>query len=211
MGTTTRGLARLCEQFSETRWFPNAVAMLDHFLPHAVSVGSVYGFNGDLAAMALERDIPVVSDKPIASTWPQFHRLQALLKDPRRVIVTEFDFRCRKETMAARQAVAEGLLGEIALAVAQKSYRFGTRPAWYADRRSYSGTLMWIASHGIDAIPFVTGRRYRRVMGAAGNVSHPELGTFEDHVAAVFQMDNGDFGNRARGYSAAGKSGDARR
>jgi len=173
------------------RWYTDALDMFDQFRPHAVSIGSVYGFNSDLAALALERDIPVVSDKPIAANWDQFHRLQTLTRDPRRVIVTEFDFRCRPEFIAARQAVAAGLLGDIALAVAQKSYRFNTRPDWYKDRRSYSGTLMWIASHGVDVIPFTTGHRFRRVTGVQGNLSRPELGSFEDHCVVVFQLDNG--------------------
>ena len=29
------------------RWFPDAAAMIDQFRPHAVSVGTIYGFNGE--------------------------------------------------------------------------------------------------------------------------------------------------------------------
>jgi predicted dehydrogenase len=173
------------------KWYADPIEMMDHFLPHAVSVGSIYGFNSDLVALALERDIPVVTDKPAAATWDQLRRLQSLTKDPRRVIATEFDFRCRREFVAAQSAFADGAIGDIALAVAQKSYRFNTRPAWYADRRSYSGTLMWNASHGIDVIPFITGRRFKKVTGVQGNLSRPNLGSFEDHVVALFQLDNG--------------------
>jgi predicted dehydrogenase len=181
----------LARSIPDAHWYVDPADMLDHFLPHAVNVGAVYGFNGDLAALALERDIPVVCDKPIAATWEQFRRLQSLTADPRRVIATEFDFRCQAEFVAARQAVAEGLIGEVALAVAQKSYRFGTRPAWYRDRGSYPGTLMWVASHGIDIIPFTTGHRYQRVTGVQGNVTRPDYGSMEDHCVAVFQLDNG--------------------
>src|SRR5947209_6827170 len=42
------------------RWYPDARIMIDQFRPHAVSVGSVYGFNGELAAMVLEAGIPCV-------------------------------------------------------------------------------------------------------------------------------------------------------
>ncbi len=179
------------QSLPNTKWYDDPIEMMDHFLPHAVSIGTIYGFNSDLAAQALERDIPVVTDKPAAATWQQFSRLQQLTKDPRRVIATEFDFRCKPEFVAAKSAVADGLIGDLALAVAQKSYRFNTRPAWYADRRSYSGTLMWNASHGIDVIPFATGRRFKKVTGVQGNLSRPGLGTFEDHVVALFQLDNG--------------------
>lgn len=181
----------LARSIPDARWYTDPANMLDHFLPHAVSIGAMYGFNGDLAALALERDIPVVSDKPIAATWEQFHRLRELARDSRRVIATEFDFRCQPAFVAARQAVADGLIGEVALVTAQKSYRFGTRPAWYGDRRSYAGTLLWVASHAIDVIPFTTSRRYRRVTGVQGNVTRPDYGSMEDHCIAAFHLDNG--------------------
>src|SRR5690349_14700555 len=84
------------------RWFPDAAAMIDQLRPNAISIGTVYGFNGDLIAQSLEANIPTVSDKPIAAAWQQFNRLQELTKqDPRRVICTEFDFRCRPDFCAA--------------------------------------------------------------------------------------------------------------
>jgi predicted dehydrogenase len=175
------------------RWYADAREMIDQVRPHAISIGSVYGFNSDLVAMALEAGIPCVTDKPAAATWQQFHRLQELTKsDPTRVVCTEFDFRCRSDFNAAKRAVDEGLIGDVCLAVAQKSYRWGTRPDFYRDRRSYGGTLMWIASHGVDVIPFTTGRRFTTVAGVQGNVTHPEFGDhFEDHIIAMYKLDNG--------------------
>jgi predicted dehydrogenase len=181
----------LARSLPNARWFADPVEMLDRFMPHAVSVGCVYGYTSDLAAMVLQRDIPVVSDKPIASTWQQFARMQEITANTQRVIATEFDMRCRPEFAAAKEAVAAGLVGDVVLAVAQKSYRFRTRPTWYGDRKSYPGTLMWIASHGIDAIPFVTGRRYRKVTSVQGNISRTDYPDFQDHCIAMFQLDNG--------------------
>lgn len=175
-----------------TTWFDNPQKMLSEFAPSAVSVGSIYACNSDWAAAVLERDIPVVSDKPIAASWQQLKRLKELTAGrPQRVIATEFDFRCRADFCAAQAAVAKGAIGEPVLAVAQKSYRFNTRPAWYGERSQYGGTLLWVASHGIDVIPFVTGRRYAAVTGVQGNLSRPNLEQFEDHVVATYRLDNG--------------------
>lgn len=182
----------LARGLPNARWYPDARTMIDQFRPHAISVGAVYGYNSDLIAMALESGIPTVSDKPIAASWEQFNRLTELTRDPRRVICTEFDFRCRPDFVAAKQAVNEGLIGDVCLAVAQKSYRWGKRPDWYKNRRSYTGTLLWIASHGVDVIPFTTGRRFTKVTGVQGNVAHPDFGErFEDHCVAIFKLDNG--------------------
>ena len=156
-----------------------------------VSIGAVYGYNGDVAALALERDIRVVSDKPVAATWEQWHRLRALTDQRSRVLLTEFPFRSQQEFRAARTAVLDGRIGDVVLATAQKSYRFGSRPPWYGNRMDYSGTMLWVASHGIDAVRFCTGQRFRRVIGVQGNLSRPAYGNMEDHCVALFEMEGG--------------------
>lgn len=185
---------RLAGQLPAAAWFDAPQAMLDTFAPDVVSVGAVYGHNADMIALAVQRGIPVVSDKPVAATWAQLDRLESLLRDPARVLITEFDFRSRPCFRAARQAVLDGRIGAPVLAVAQKSYRFGSRPPWYADREAYGGTMLWIAGHGIDAIRFVTDRRMLRVHGQGGNLSRSGLGRFEDHVAAMFELEGGGCG-----------------
>jgi predicted dehydrogenase len=176
------------------RWADDPISLLDQFKPDAVSIGSLYGRNGDFIAQMLERGLPTVSDKPIAATWDQLHRLQGIAAGKRMILLTEFDFRCRPAFRAAQQAIVQGRIGQVILATAQKSYRFGTRPPWYADRGSYGGTLLWIASHAIDATEWVTGRKIRRAIGRQGNLSHPEMGSMEDHLSVLLELDNGATG-----------------
>ena len=176
----------------EVRQYPDAAALLDDYQPDALSVGTVYGHNGDLVAAALQRGVAVVSDKPIATTRRQLDRLRELANG--RVLLTEFDFRARATFRAARQAVREGRIGDAVLATAQKSYRFATRPDWYRDRDLYGGTMLWVASHGIDAIRFVTDRKIIAAVGRAGNVSRPQFGSMEEYVAALFELEGGGTG-----------------
>jgi len=176
-------------------WFDRGTDLLDVFKPDILSVGAVYGYNGDWNCAGLSRNIPTITDKPAAATSEQLARLQSLINEnPRRVLLTEFDFRCRADFRAARLAVERGDVGEVILASAQKSYRFGRRPGWYADRQAYAGTLMWVASHGIDVIEFVTGQRLTRLVGRGGNLSRPTLPAFEDHVALLAELENGGTG-----------------
>ena len=174
----------------DVSWFDDGRDLLDQFRPDVVSVGAVYGDNGEWNAAAMERDIPAVTDKPAAATWGQLDRLRELAT-PGRVLLTEFDFRCRPEFRAAREAVLSGWVGAVALATAQKSYRFGTRPSWYGNRAAYGGTLLWVASHGLDGVEFVAGQRIVRVIGRQGNVSRPAMGTMEDHVAVLGELAGG--------------------
>ena len=178
----------------EVRWFDDARDMLDTARPDVVSIGAVYARNSEWSAAALERDIPVVSDKPVAASWEALHRLRALTAGTQRILLTEFPFRALPEFRAARAAVADGLIGDVVLATAQKSYKFGTRPSWYDDRALYGGTLIWIASHGIDVLRFTTGQPMRPLFGRQGNLSQSDYPTFEDHVLCAFGLEGGGSG-----------------
>jgi len=182
---------RLATSVPRAQWFDDPRQLLDRFRPDFVSVGAIYGYNADSIALALERDIPVVSDKPIAATWRQLGDLKALVQGARRTLLTEFEMRLHPTFRAAGKAVADGLLGEVVLATAQKSYKWGRRPAWYADREAYGGTMLWIASHAIDAIRFTTGKRFVTVWGRQGNLSQPDFAPAEDHAVAVFELEGG--------------------
>lgn len=180
----------------EKRWFDSHTDMLDTFKPDMVNVGVRYGHNGAYIADCLERDIPTCSDKPIASTWAQLQRLRTLTANPAqhpaRILVSEFPYRCKAAFAAARQAIAQGDIGEVVLATAQKSYRFGTRTPWYANRSDYGSTILWVASHAIDYLHFVTGLRYTSVSGLAANISRQaDYGSMEEYTINTFTLENG--------------------
>ncbi|HOF19399.1 MAG TPA: Gfo/Idh/MocA family oxidoreductase, partial [Phycisphaerae bacterium] len=190
-GHDERRARALAQQLGEATWFDDPRRMLEQFRPDVVSVGAVYGYNGDMIALAMERGAAVVSDKPIAATWEQLGRLKQLSARPGATLLTELPLRCLAEFQAAAAAVADGRVGRVVLATAQKSYRFRVRPAWYADRASYGGTMLWVASHGIDAIRFLTGKPFLRVSATQGNVSRAERGSMEEYCIATFDLAGG--------------------
>ena len=174
------------------RWFDDGESALNEYKPDLLSVGAVYGFNGDWNAAGISRDISTVSDKPVAATWEQYRKLEQLLAEkPSRILLTEFSFRTQLEFVAAHELVSSGRIGDVVLVTAQKSYRFGTRPDWYRNRAWYPGTLMWVASHGIDATEFVTGESIVRLTGRQGNKSRPDMGSMEDHVTMLGALSDG--------------------
>jgi len=175
-------------------WYDSAEALLDGFAPDVVSVGTWYAHNGPVALQALRRGVPTVSDKPVAADWDTLEQLEALLGEDGPVLATEFDFRSRATFRAAAKAVADGVIGDVVLATAQKSYRFGTRADFYRRREDYGSTLLWIASHGIDAIGFVTGQTLACTAAQHGNVAKPDYGSMEDHCVAMYQLAGGGAG-----------------
>lgn len=169
--------------------FHDAIAA---FKPDVVSIGSIYAHNGDVAIACLEHGLPVVSDKPIATTWEQLARVEAACKRREATLLTEFNLRSTPAFRAAHEAVQAGEIGTPVLATAQKSYRFGAqRPDFYKRRETYGGTLLWVASHGIDIIWYVTGVNFARVNGHQGNLAKPDYGEMEDHAAVCYELANG--------------------
>ncbi len=172
-------------------WFDDYRSMLDQHQPAVVNVGAVFGFNGPIIEQALQRQIAVISDKPIAATWDQYHALASLCGSRRQHLITEFNLRATAAFGAARRAVTGGHIGTVALATAQKSYRFGKRPAWFGQRESFAGLMLWVASHAIDYVRYCSGLAYRRVVATGGNVGHGDYPQMEDHVAAMFELEGG--------------------
>ncbi|MCC6682765.1 MAG: Gfo/Idh/MocA family oxidoreductase [Phycisphaeraceae bacterium] len=181
---------RLGQMLPDATWFDGPIDMLDRFQPQVVSMGGIYAHNARLSIEALNRGIGVVSDKPVAATWDD-HRALCSAAEGRKLI-TEFDFRGRSGFRAARQAYQQGRIGDVVLINAQKSYRFGNqRPDFYRRRADYGSTLLWVASHAIDAIAFVTGQTFTAVAAHHGNVARRDYLTMEDHCAAMFTLGNG--------------------
>lgn len=181
-----------CRQLGRAEWFSDGRKMLEQFRPDVVNVAGVYGTNARWIVEALRAGIPVVSEKPIATSWEELAAIQAVLAEKGGHLFTEFTFRCLASLRSARQAIQAGRIGEIALITGQKSYRFGkTRPAWYADRSLYGGTILWVASHAIDAAWYCSGLKFREVTGLQGNLSKPAYGSMEDHTASLFRLENG--------------------
>ncbi|MEM7808022.1 MAG: Gfo/Idh/MocA family oxidoreductase [Planctomycetota bacterium] len=173
--------------------------------PDVANVGTVYGRAWAASERLLKLGIPVVSDKPVAATPEQLDRL---LNAGGR-LVTEFDWRADASLQVARQAVRDGRIGDVVLARAQKTYKLGRRPAWYADPELYTSTMLWINSHGIDALRFVCGEM-TPVFARQTNAASPSITPGEDHAVAVYALPNGataiahaDFA-RAAGHDSHG-------
>ncbi|MEM8873600.1 MAG: Gfo/Idh/MocA family oxidoreductase [Planctomycetota bacterium] len=159
---------------------------IERHQPDVVSVGSVYGRAGDYTAAARRLGLPVVTDKPAAATWEQLELLEQLGG----MIVTEFDWRAQPALLAARELVQSGELGQMVLAVAQKTYPLGNRPAFYKERTLYGGTMLWVASHGIDALRFVCGP-LTPISARHGNAGSANIAPAEDHAVATFALADG--------------------
>lgn len=166
----------------------------DELKPEVVNVGGVYAHQGPIVAEAIDRGMKVVSEKPVAASEADLEAVRRAVanRSGEAVLLTEFDLRSKPPFRAAREAVKRGMIGQPVLVTAQKSYRFGgSRPGFYKRREDYGGTLLWVASHGVDIAWFAAGQTFAAVTGAQGNIARPDYQEMEDHVAACFTLANG--------------------
>jgi len=166
--------------------------MLDEVRPDIACVFMRYYRIAEASIEAARRGCHVVCEKPVATDLADLQRVREAVEQSQVRLTTLLAIRFEPLFLAARRAVAEGMIGEPALAFGQKSYKFGSsRPEWYKQRKTYGGTIPWVAIHAIDFVRFVTGLEYTSVAGVQANKAHPDYPECEDCGALLFTLANG--------------------
>ena len=126
--------------------------------PDACVVNTVYGLNQKIALACLNAGIHVYCEKPAAISLEELDELEAVIHSENAPLyfsmLTERFEPC---FYTARKLLDAGAVGEIRMLTAQKSYKLGTRPAFYKERSLYGGTIPWVAIHMIDQILWLSG------------------------------------------------------
>lgn len=193
-GTPGEDLKRIRshEAFSgKTVFYDDWNAMLDQASLDVVAVCRPYPMNAEATIAALERNIHVVSEKPVATTFDALNRVEEARSKSKARLTAMFSMRFEPSFRAARKAVADGLIGQPILATGQKSYKFGTRPDFFRERDTYGGSIPWVAIHAIDYVRWVAGQDYTQVTALHGNAAHPEYPGCEDHGGILYRFANG--------------------
>ena len=159
--------------------------------------------NGERAAAILAcvaRGLNVIAEKPLAITRADYQAVRAAVERSRIALGMLLPMRFAGPYRALKQAVDEGLIGEVAQIGAQKSYKAGDRPAWFLNRATYGSTMLWIGIHMVDLMRWTSGREFTQAAGFASRVGFSELRDMENVTATVFRLDNGGAGTLRMDY-----------
>ncbi|MHC4796686.1 MAG: Gfo/Idh/MocA family protein [Planctomycetota bacterium] len=175
----------------ETRIYEDYRKMLDETKPDIVAVFTPFGQNGQANIEAARRGCHVISEKPLAVNMQELNELRRQ-RDQNNIRVTALlPMRFNPAFAAAHKAVKDGLIGEPILISAQKSYRWGqNRPEYFKYRKTYGGSILWVAIHAIDYIRYVTGLEYANVTARQAVKVHKDYPECEDCGALLFEMKN---------------------
>ena len=135
-------------------------AMLDKCSPDIAVVSPVFGFTGKAIIECAERGIDVFSEKPVASSISELEAVSDAVKKSGIRFCAMHYLRYSPAFYHGAEIVKSGAIGNALMITAQKSYKYGKRPEWYALRELYGGTIPWVGIHAIDWIYHFSGKRF---------------------------------------------------
>jgi len=163
------------------REFDDWRSLLDELAPQldAVSVASPSDSHYEVASSALEAGLDVLVEKPIATSVQDALALGELAQTLGRKLMVGHIERFNPAVAKLRTLVGEGRLGTI--------YRVhGTRIGPSPMRELNSGVALDLATHDLDAMEFVLGRRLTSVFADGGSFNH---GLYEDLLTCLIRFD----------------------
>lgn len=158
-----------------------------------LDMAAVCGPNGGRAQRilaALERNLHVVAEKPLAIEMEELERIERAVERHRVRLSMLLPMRFSPPYLALKQIVDSGEIGQVAQIAAQKSYKLGERAPWFRRRQTYGGTIPWIGIHMVDLMRWTSGREMVEAVSYQSRFAFPDLGEMENVTATLFRLDN---------------------
>jgi predicted dehydrogenase len=135
----------------------------------------------------------VLVDKPVCISFTELEKIEQRLQDTGLKLGCMLEMRDSPQVIGLRNLIRSGVIGEVhAISFGgQHPLLLGSRPAWYFEPGKHGGTINDIAIHAVDALPWITGLSWRRVLAArTWNAFATEYPYFHDAAQMMLAMDN---------------------
>lgn len=166
--------------------------MLEETKPQVAVVSPVFGYTGKFIIACAKRSIDVFAEKPVAGSFEELEAVEKAVCESGIHFSAMHYLRYEPTFYHARKLARDGAIGQIRMITAQKSYKYGTRPSWYADRALFVGTIPWVGMHAFDWLYAFSGKKFLSVNAMhSGNPEQTALCQFrmEDGVMAAVNID----------------------
>lgn len=162
--------------------------LLDAQEPDVAAISCQFGDLSSVSRQALERDIDVFTEKPLATTLADLETLRDAYEESTADLVGMFGIRYDPWFYTAFRRIEDGAIGDVRLLYAQKSYRLGTRPAFYRSRETYGGTIPWVGIHAIDWINWMTDAEFTSVHARHSSRQNRDHGDLETSGVVTLEL-----------------------
>ena len=172
----------------------NFEEMLESVECDAIAIGDYYSRRGSLIIQALSYGKHVICDKPLCTSLDELNEIEKLSKTKNLKVDCMLDRRDSAQFISVRKLIRQDTIGEVhAISFdGQHPLLLGSRPAWYFEPGKHGGTINDIAIHAIDAIPWITGLRIKKVIAArCWNAFASDFPHFNGAGQFMLTMDNG--------------------
>ena len=175
----------------DTRVYADYRDMLASEDMDVVGVCNTDGDRAEAIIAACEAGCHVMPEKPAGRSIEELDAVRAAIEKAGVHTAALLTMRTSPVWRAAKQLVADGVIGEVAQLSGQKSYKLGVRPPWMTKRATFSGAIPFIGIHLVDLMRWISGRDFTEGFACGGNVCRPQIDEMEDNAGAVMRMDNG--------------------
>jgi len=164
--------------------------MLDECRPDIAVINTWFGLSAPPVLAAVQRGIHVFTEKPVCTDMDNLLQIAGALKKTKTELCAMLGLRFDPWFLCMDRAVKDGAIGDIRLITGQKSYRMGSRPAFYSKRELFGGLIPWVAIHAIDWAYCVSGSRFQTVAACHSAKANHGCGDLEMTAACSFTMEN---------------------
>jgi len=172
--------------------FDDYKQMLSQLAPDVAVVGTRLDMIPKVAIDAANAGCHLICEKPIALDHQSLKRLHKAVKTNNVRLTAMLSMRNLPAFIGAGRVYRDGQIGEVVLANARKSYKWGgARPAWFGNRSTYGGTVGWVGIHAFDMINYITGEEFTSVAAMQSNFAHHSHKDCQDNCAVVLELSNG--------------------
>jgi predicted dehydrogenase len=176
----------------KTRRFSDASEMLKTERLDVVQVACRSDRIAGWVGRCFERNIPVISEKPLAMNLESLQTLYEQSRKSGTPLLPMHTIRDDGAMGAVHHAIRSGQIGEPLLASSQKSYRWGnSRPDSMRSRDTFPGVAAYIGVHAFDWLYWILGDVFTDVHGFQGSTARPDYPACASQSAFVFSMKNG--------------------
>ena len=169
-------------------------AMLREVECDVVACADYYAIRGPRMIQAMEAGKHVISDKPMCTKLEHVARMQELAHAKHLKAGCQLPLPYAPALVAARNLIKAGAIGDVQSVTfnGAHSLNYTGRPEWMFDPEKYGGSINDIAIHGVDCLPWMTGREYASVTVAREwNARVPDHPKFGDGAVLLYKLDNG--------------------
>lgn len=160
----------------------------------AVACSDWYGIRGQRLIDALKAGKHTISDKPMCTRLPEIDEIERLAQAKHLKVGCQLPVQYHPPFVTAQKLVREGAIGDVHTVSfnGAHSLNYPGRPAWMFDPDKYGGSINDIAIHGIDALPWLTGRSIAEItIAREWNARVKEHPSFGDGAVVLLKLDNG--------------------